>query len=348
MKTTTQIRSCTVRGGNARSGAVGLVACALALLATMALSGCTGYTSKAATGGQPAATPQVISATPTSVTFANVVAGTTNSQPILLKNNGNTTLTFSQVTPAGTGFSITGLSASTTIAPAGSVTFNVVFTATSSATVNGSVTLVMPGQPSPLVISLTGTGSAATSLLGASPTSLNLSTVSIGASKSLTSTLTNNGNSSINVSGVTVVGAGLTATGISGATILTPGQSATLTVTFAPTTAGALTGASVQIASNATNSPATVSVSGTGEAAGSHSVALSWAPSTSTGITGYNVYRAMTSGGYGATPMNPSPLAGTTYTDTSVAAGGTYFYVTTAVDPGGQSVDSNEVTAVIP
>jgi fibronectin type 3 domain-containing protein len=77
-------------------------------------------------------------------------------------------------------------------------------------------------------------------------------------------------------------------------------------------------------------------------------VALSWAPSTSTGVTGYNVYRATTSGAYGTTPINASPLPGTTYTDTTVVAGQTYFYVATAVDAGGQSIDSNQAPAIIP
>jgi len=45
--------------------------------------------------------------------------------------------------------------------------------------------------------------------------------------------------------------------------MLTPGQSVTLTVAFAPTVAGAVSG-SVTVASNASNSPATVTLSGSG------------------------------------------------------------------------------------
>jgi hypothetical protein len=65
-------------------------------------------------------------------------------------------------------------------------------------------------------------------------------------------------------------------------------------------------------------------------------------------VSGYNVYRATTSGGYGSTPLNSSPVSGTTYADGTVVSGQTYFYVATAVDAGTQSVDSNEVQAVIP
>jgi fibronectin type 3 domain-containing protein len=150
---------------------------------------------------------------------------------------------------------------------------------------------------------------------------------------------------------VTVTGTNVTASGVSIGTILTPGQSTTLNVKFAPTKSEVLTGASVKIASNTPNSPTTISVSGTGQAAApptSHSVALSWTPSVTTGVNGYNIYRATTSGGYGTIPLNPSPVSGSTYTDTTVVSGQTYFYVAAAVDAGVESTDSNEVQAVIP
>jgi hypothetical protein len=182
--------------------------------------------------------------------------------------------------------------------------------------------------------------------LSANPTSLNFNTIAVGSSSSLTSTLTNNGNSNINISEVVVTGAGLTTGGVPVGTILTPGQSATMSVTFAPAAAGSLAGANVQIMSNAANSPLTISVSGTGQA-GLHSVALSWTASPTSGVA-YDIFRANTSGGFGTTPLNSSPITGTSYTDTTVASGQTYFYVATAVDSQGSSADSNEVSVTIP
>jgi hypothetical protein len=52
---------------------------------------------------------------------------------------------------------------------------------------------------------------------------------------------------------------------VSANTTLTPGQTATLNVTFAPTAAGSVTG-SVSVASNASNAPATIALSGSGVA----------------------------------------------------------------------------------
>jgi hypothetical protein len=290
-----------------------------------------------------------ISAMPASVNFGTVVKGTSNSQTITLQNGGNSTLTFSKVTPPGAGFTISGLSTATTIPAGGSVAFNAIFTPTTTAAVNGSITLATNGAPASLTIALSGTGGASTVQLGAAPTSLNFNTISVGNSTSLSSTLTNSGNSNITISSVTATGAGVTTSGLSAGMILAPQQSAVLTITFTPTAAIVLTGANVKIASNAPNSPITITLAGTGQAAPtSHSVALSWTPSTTAGVSGYNVYRATTSGGYGTTPVNPSPVTGATYTDTTVVSGQTYFYVATAVDSGEQSVDSNEVQAVIP
>ena len=88
---------------------------------------------------------------------------------------------------------------------------------------------------------------------------------------------------------------------------------------------------------------------GTGAAATpvQHSVALSWSPSSSS-ITGYNVYRGtVSSGPY--TKINPSLDTTTSYTDSTVQSGQTYFYVTTAVGTDGvESSYSNQVTAVVP
>lgn len=78
-----------------------------------------------------------------------------------------------------------------------------------------------------------------------------------------------------------------------------------------------------------------------------HTVALTWNSSSST-VSGYNVYRS-TVNGSGYTRLNSSLVNGLGYADTTVQSGTTYFYVATAVDSGGdESADSNQATAVIP
>lgn len=80
----------------------------------------------------------------------------------------------------------------------------------------------------------------------------------------------------------------------------------------------------------------------------SHSVSLTWTASTSPNIAGYNVLRSTTSGS-GFVQINTGLVTTTTYADTNVTAGQTYYYVTTAVDTSNnQSGYSNQAQATVP
>jgi fibronectin type 3 domain-containing protein len=62
---------------------------------------------------------------------------------------------------------------------------------------------------------------------------------------------------------------------------------------------------------------------------------------------GYNLYRGTVSGGPYTQVVSRN--AGSTYSDGTVAAGQTYFYVVTSVDGNGaESVYSNQAQAVVP
>src|SRR6266581_1255627 len=204
-----------------------------------------------------------LAANPASVSFGNVLVGSSGSQTVTLTNSGTASVTLSAASASGTGFSISGLSLPLTLAAGQNTTFTAQFapSATGSASGTASITSNAPG--SPLTIALSGTGVAATFLLGANPASLSFGNVNVGGNGSSSVTLTNTGNSNVNISSVTVSGAGFSASGVSAGTNLTPNQSLTLNVAFAPTTAGSVTG-SVSVASNATNSPAVISLSGAG------------------------------------------------------------------------------------
>ena len=79
-------------------------------------------------------------------------------------------------------------------------------------------------------------------------------------------------------------------------------------------------------------------------------VTLTWAPSTTPGVVNYSVWRSTVSGGSYNRLFVPSPI--TSYTDTNVVPGTTYYYVGTAsvaVNGGvSESGFSNEVSAAIP
>ncbi|HXP68735.1 MAG TPA: choice-of-anchor D domain-containing protein, partial [Candidatus Dormibacteraeota bacterium] len=190
-----------------------------------------------------------------------------------------------------------------------------------------------------------GTGQTATQLLSANPSSFNFNSVNDGSSASVNVTLTNTGNSNVMISGVTATGTGFSATGVSGTT-LTPNQTATLVITFAPTTAGAVTG-NVAVSSNASNSP-TINLAGTGVQQTPHTVALTWTASVSTDVIGYNIYRSTTTGGPYSI-LDSAPVAADSYNDSAVQSGQTYFYIVRAIDNTGlESLNSTEVQAIIP
>ncbi len=78
-----------------------------------------------------------------------------------------------------------------------------------------------------------------------------------------------------------------------------------------------------------------------------YEIDLSWtAPSGS--VTGYNIYRGTSAGGEAATPLNTTPITDTTYQDTTVTPGNSYYYVVEAVNPAGSSSPSSEVSVTTP
>jgi fibronectin type 3 domain-containing protein len=120
-----------------------------------------------------------------------------------------------------------------------------------------------------------------------------------------------------------------------------------LNVTFTPAKTETLSG-SVTVTSNASNSPTKIAVAGDGVAAGPYSVSLHWTASTSSGIVGYNVYRALPSSTT-YSKLNASPMSGTSYVDSLVTAGESYTYHVTAVNSQGEeSAPSLPVSATIP
>jgi hypothetical protein len=180
--------------------------------------------------------------------------------------------------------------------------------------------------------------------LSASPASLSFGNVVVGSGASLKASLKAAG-APVTVSSVTSTGTEFNVSGITFPAALAAGESLSFTVSFVPQATGAAS-ASVSFTSNAADSPALQSLAGTGTQPPSHSVDLSWNSSRSTDVVGYNVYRG-TDGSYSR--INAALEATTSYTDVTVNAGTTYYYVVTAVD--GQGLESSysiDAKAVVP
>ncbi|MEJ2147461.1 MAG: Ig-like domain-containing protein, partial [Acidobacteriota bacterium] len=78
------------------------------------------------------------------------------------------------------------------------------------------------------------------------------------------------------------------------------------------------------------------------------SVTLHWDPNSESDLAGYNVYRSNTPGS-GYSKLNSNLLSSTSYTDSSLTPGSTYYYVCTAVNSSGlESGYSNQVSYTSP
>ena len=139
-----------------------------------------------------------------------------------------------------------------------------------------------------------------------------------GASVTVTAASTNN--SAFSVSGLSLP------------VTIPAGQSAPFTVTFSPQTTGAAS-ATLTFTSNAQTSTTTETLTGTGTPAPVHKVNLSWNASTSSNISGYNIYRALYLTSRGTyVKINSALNTSTLYTDSAVIDGTSYCYATTAVN----------------
>ena len=285
-----------------------------------------------------------ISASQKSMNFGNLPPGTSQTLNETLTNTGTTSVTISQASMSSAMFTASSLSLPSILGAGNSVTFGVVFTPNVAGSITGKLSILSDASNPQLNIALAGSESAPGQLT-LSPANLNFGSVSTGSKASLSGTLSATG-SPVTISSGTSTSGEFLVGGLSLPATLAAGQSLPFSVTFSPQSSGSAS-ASLSFVSNATNSPATESLSGSGVAPTQHSVDLSWGASSSSNVQGYNVYRAGVSGGPYAAVVSAN--AGTTFVDGSVQSGQTYFYVVTAVDSSGtESAYSNQVQAVIP
>ena len=324
--------SFTPTAGSTSSGSVSIVSNAYDSTLSIPLTGA-------------GASAGILSANPTSNSFGSVQVGSSASQYQSVTNSGGSNVNISQANVSGSGFSISGLSLPITLTPGQSYTFSTVFAPTSSGTASGSIAIVSDASNSNLTIALSGSATASGQLL-LSPATLDFGSITVGQNKSLTATLSASG-SSVTVSSASTSNPEFSLNGVSFPMALAAGQSAPVSVTFTPQSSGTASG-SISFSSNALTNPTIETLTGAGVTAPQHQVQLSWGASSSSGVTGYNVYRGGVSGGP-YTKINSALVVGTNYSDSSVQAGKTYFYVTTALNGSGtESAYSNEVQATVP
>ena len=268
---------------------------------------------------------------PTSLNFGSVNVGTSTTQPSSLSASGGS-VTISAETNNNPQFQISGISLPVTIAAGQTLSFDVVFSPTQSGSTSGSVVFASNAfNAQSTNLPLAGTGvSSVTGKLIVSPTSLSFGSVNVGSSTTQPSSLSATGGS-ITISAETNNNPQFQITGISLPVTIPAGQTLAFDVVFSPTQSGSTSG-SLVFASNASNAQSVEAVSGSGVAV-QKSVNLSWNASTSS-VAGYNVYRGTSVGAY--SKINSSMDPATSYADSAVVSGATYYYTATAVNSSGQ------------
>jgi hypothetical protein len=220
--------------------------------------------------------PPALAASSSTLSFGNVQTSKSTNLSETLTNTGGAALTISQATISATGFSVSGLSLPVTLSPKQSVTFTVIFAPTAAGSASGNLAIVSTANNSTLNIALSGTGTAQSQssvppALAASSSTLSFGNVQTSKSTNLSETLTNTGGAALTISQATISATGFSVSGLSLPVTLSPKQSVTFTVIFAPTAAGSASG-NLAIVSTANNSTLNIALSGTGTAQGQLSV----------------------------------------------------------------------------
>jgi hypothetical protein len=212
-------------------------------------------------------TPPPIAVSPSSLSFGNqLVATTSNALTVKVSNNGVAATTI--------GIAISGDFSQTnncpvspaTLAPTTNCTVSVTFKPTATGPLNGSVTITDTLPGSPQMVALSGTGVAPIVTLGGN--SIAFGNQIVGTSSAVQAvSLSNTGTATLIISSVAIAGVNsgdFSQTNTCGASV-NAGANCSISVTFKPTATGSRA-ASVTITDNASGSPQSVSLTGTGVA----------------------------------------------------------------------------------
>jgi ASPM-SPD-2-Hydin domain-containing protein/centrosomal CEP192-like protein len=284
---------------------------------------------------------EAVTASPSTLSFGQVTLGGNASLPLVLTNARSSAVTISSLQITGSSFSISGTTFPLTLSGGQSLALTATYTPQSAGITGGSILLIGPG----LCVPLTGTGTTSgVGQLSLAPASLNYGNVAVGTTDTLAITMTATGGS-VTVSSAASSSSQFALTGTTLPVTIASGQSLSVHVGFTPKSSGSESG-SLSFSSTASNSQAIATLAGVGTVT-SYSVSLLW--NSTPDVAGYNVYRGTSaSGSY--TKLNSALDANTAYTDSSVAAGNTYYYAATSVNEEGleSALSSPPVEVAIP
>ena len=276
-----------------------------------------------------------LSIIPSTISFNSVNIGSTAQVQATLSAIGGD-VTISGDTIRGNGFGLSGLTFPLTLAPGQTSSFAITFSPGSLGAVNGALSFTSNASNTP-AIALSGSGSGLGVTPGAVPS---FGTIPDGTSSAPQAGTLIAVGSAVTIMSVSLVqeGSGGSAFSISGLPplpfTLAAGSTQNYAVIFSPALDHpGLSSATLSFTSSVNS--VSQALSGTGSAI----VQLSWIASATAGVT-YNVYRCSGSSlpcqsGLPSFVQVQTANANTTYNDTGVLSGQTYYYFVAAVDARG-------------
>jgi hypothetical protein len=236
---------------------VGLCPTLPLLLALAATLGCN------ALSGMPA--DGTLQASPPSISFGRVQAGTSQKQSVTITNTGRSTVAVTRapiIFEGTTKFATSDLALPLTLAAGQSRTFEVSFQPQSVGSFNGHMELMNNGDVSPVFLGFSGTGVIPSKLVTI-PTSFSFGDVRIGTTRSQTATILNSSNEILTLSAAAVSDATFNVTGLRLPLTLAPNQSTSFVVQFAPRVGGSNNG-NLSLLVSGTKTSVDAALSGTG------------------------------------------------------------------------------------
>ena len=213
----------------------------LLLAPTLLLISCAGLVSAGGTksqSGQQAA----IQVTPGSFSFGNLVVGKKISQTATISNTGNTSINVTAASVSSGQFAVSGISMPLSLPMGQSSTFQVWFEPSAAGTVTGTLTVQTDSGVSSGQVTLSGVATTPPQQISLSSTTLNLGSAIVGTTLNGSLTLTNTGGANLIISLISLNAGPFGISGITTPRTIVPGGSATMNVSFTPTTAGSDSG----------------------------------------------------------------------------------------------------------
>jgi len=214
------------------------------------------------------ATQAGLYASPPSINFGAVPTGATARESVIFSNSGTTTETITDVSAPGEPFATPNLQAltSTPLAPGASVTVAVTYSPTTVGPATDSITIVTDDGSGPLsrTVGLQGTAVTGAPRLTITPGSLNFGDVAVGSSSTKSFVISNTGNLLLTLNKAAPPSGVFTSSNpVSEGQQITPVETITQDVTFAPKALGDYSGVYV-ITGNDGHGAHNIALTGTG------------------------------------------------------------------------------------